>query len=120
MTSWSSRAGKWIALKESTPHPEARAYSSTYEGCEVMQQIEVEEPMDLQTTGVQRDMLFLVRAEGRYTVPTNPWPRNPEMEERDIAGVQKRKPIYTRDEVRVTAGTSTVLICGFLKGTHGE
>ena len=41
-------------------------------------------------------MLFPVRAEGRYAVPTNPWPRNPEMEERDIVGVQKRKPIYKR------------------------
>ena len=84
-------------IEESTPHPEAHAYSSTYEGGEVMQQFEVEEPMDLQTTGVQRDMLFPVRAEGRYTVPTNPWPRNPETEERDTVGV-----------VRVTAGTSMV------------
>ena len=38
--------------EESTPHPEARAYSSTYEGGEVMQQFEVEEPMDLQAAGV--------------------------------------------------------------------
>ena len=61
--------------EESTPHPEARAYSSTYEGGEVMQQFEVEEPMDLQTAGVQRDMLFPVRAKGEFTVPTNPRPR---------------------------------------------
>ena len=39
--------------EESTPHPEACVYSSTYERGEVMQQFEVEEPMDLQTTGVQ-------------------------------------------------------------------
>ena len=32
----------------------------------------------------------------RYTVPTNPWPRNAETEERDTVGLQKRKPIYKR------------------------
>ena len=82
--------------EESTPHPEARVYSSTFEGGEVMQQFEVEEPVDLQTTGVQRDMLIPVRAEGEYSVPTNPWPRDSEREERDTTGVKKRKPVYRR------------------------
>ena len=41
-------------------------------------------------------MLFPVRAEGAFTVPTNPWPRRAETEERDTAGLQKRKPIYKR------------------------
>ena len=41
-------------------------------------------------------MLFPVTAEGRYTVQTNPWPRDTETEERDTAGVQKRKPVHKR------------------------
>ena len=52
--------------------------------------------MELQTAGVQRDMLYPVRAEGDYIVSTNPWPRDPEKEERDTTGVQKRKPVYRR------------------------
>ena len=64
--------------EESTPQPEARAYSSTYEGSKVRQQFEAEEAMDLQTTGEQQDMVFSVRAAGRYSSPTNPWPRVPE------------------------------------------
>ena len=78
--------------EESTPHQEARIYLSILEGGEVMQQFEADEPMELQTTGVQRDMLYPVRAEGDYAVSTNPWPRDPEKEERDVTGVQKRKP----------------------------
>ena len=31
-----------------------------------MQQFEADDPMDLQTTGVQRDMLYPVRTEGVY------------------------------------------------------
>ena len=82
--------------EESTPHPEARVYSSTYDGGEVMQQFEADDPMDLQTTGVQRDVLYPVRTEGVYAVPTNPWPRDPEKKERDTTGVQKRKPYVHR------------------------
>ena len=93
--------------EESTPHPEARAYSSTYEGGEVMQQFEAEGPgaMDLQTTGEQQDMVFPLRAEGRYSSPTNPWPRVPETEERDMC---RRENLPTRDKVQVIAGTSMV------------
>ena len=58
-----------------------------------MQQFEADEPMELDTTGVQRDMLYQVRAEGDYTVPTNPWPRDPEKEERDVTGVQAEKTL---------------------------
>ena len=87
---------KMDCAEESTPHPESRVYSSTLEGGEAMQQFEAEDPMDLQTTGVQRDMLFPVRTEGKYTAPASPWPRDPEREERDTTGVQKRKPVYRR------------------------
>ena len=79
--------------EESTPHPEARFYSSTYDGSEVMQQFEADDPMDVQTTGMQRDMLYPVRTEEVYADPTNPWVRDPEKEERDTASVQKRKTI---------------------------
>ena len=63
-----------------------------------MQQFEADDPMDLQATGVQRDMLYPVRTEGVYTAPapTRPWPRDPEREERGTTGVQKRKPVYRR------------------------
>ena len=66
--------------EESTPRQEARIYSSILEGGEVMQQFEADEPMELHTTGVQRDMLYPVRDEGDYAVPINPWPREPEKE----------------------------------------
>ena len=62
-----------------------------------MQQSEADGPMDLQTTGVQRDMLYPARTEGVYAVPTDPWPGDPEKEEQDTTGVQKRKPyVYRR------------------------
>ena len=38
----------------------------------MMQQFEADDPVDLQTTGVQRDVLYPVRIEGVYAVPTNP------------------------------------------------
>ena len=82
---------KMERAEESTPHQEARIYSSIFEGGEVMQQFEADDPMELQTAGVQRDMLYPVRSEGDHTVLVNPWPRDPEKEERDVAGVQKRK-----------------------------
>ena len=92
--------------EESIPDPEARVYSSTYDGSEVMQQFEADDAMGLQTTGVHRDMLYPVRTEGVYTVPTDPWPRDPEKEERDTTGVQKRKPMSMED--KATAGTNMV------------
>ena len=64
-----------------------------------MQQLEIgnaEDAMDLSTTERQRSMAFPVRSEGEYSSPTNPWPRRPEAEARDMAGVQKRKPTYKR------------------------
>ena len=57
-----------------------------------MQQFEEDDPMELQATGAQHDVSYPVRAEGNFIVPMIPWPRIPEQEERDIAGVQKRKP----------------------------
>ena len=87
---------KMECADESTPHQETRIYSSVLEGGNVMQQFEADDPMELQTTSVQHDMLYPVRAEGRYIVPMIPWPRNPEKEERDVAGVQKRKPYVHR------------------------
>ena len=81
---------------ESTPHQETRIYSSILEGGKVMQQFEEDDPMVSPDNGAQHDVSYPVRAEGDYTVPMNPWPRNPEQEERDIAGVQKRKPYVHR------------------------
>ena len=92
--------------EESTPHQENCIYLSIFEGGEVMQQFEADVPMKLQATGVQRDTLYPVRAEGDYTVPMNPWPRDPEKEERDIAGVQKRKPVYRRQGESSSAASS--------------
>ena len=40
--------------------------------------------MECADDGAQHDVSYPVRAEGEYTVPMNPWPRNPEQEERDI------------------------------------
>ena len=61
-----------------------------------MHQFEADDPMDTLTTEVQHDVQYPVRTEGKYSVPTNPWPRDPEKEERDVAGVQKRKPYVHR------------------------
>ena len=69
-----------------------------HEGGEVMQQFEADDPMDTLTTEVQRDVRYPVRAQGDYSVPTNPWPRDPEKEKRDVAGVQKRKPYVHRGQ----------------------
>ena len=55
-----------------------------------MQQFEEDDSMVLQATGVQHDVLYPVRAEGEYTVPTNPWPRNSEQEERETLHVCRR------------------------------
>ena len=85
--------------EESTPHSEARAYSSAYEGGEVMQKFEIEnakDAMDQSTAEKQRGMVFPVRSEGEHSGVTNPWPRDPEAEARDMAGVHKRKPTYKR------------------------
>ena len=103
--------------EESTPHPEARAYSSTYEGGEVMQQFEVENTegaMDLQTTEKQRATAFPVRSEGKYSSPTNPWPRDPEAE----AQVCKRGNLHTRGKAQAIAGTSMVSPCLQLLQRH--
>ena len=82
---------------ESTPHQETRIYSSILEGGNVMQQFEEDDLMELQAAGAQHNVSYPVRAEGNYVVPMIPWPRIPEKEERDNAGVQKRKPyVYRR------------------------
>ena len=87
---------KMECADESTPHQETRIDSSVLEGGSVMQQFEADDPMESQTTDVQHDRLYPVRAEGKFIVPMIPWPRNPEKEERDVAGVQKRKPYVHR------------------------
>ena len=64
-----------------------------------MQKFEVEntkDVMDQSTAEKQRGIMFPVRSEGEYSSPTNPWPRDPEAEARDMVGVQKRKPTYKR------------------------
>ena len=83
--------------KKVNPDPSERCpASSILEGGKVMQQFEEDDPMGLQATGAQHDVSYPVRSEGRYVVPMIPWPRIPEKEERDIAGVQKRKPYVHR------------------------
>ena len=77
---------------ESTPHEETRIYSSILEGGNVMQEFEESDTMEAQAADVHRDKSYPIRSEGRYVVPTNPWPRGPEKEAREIAGAQKRKP----------------------------
>ena len=69
---------------------------SILEGGKVMQQFEEDDPMGSQATGAQHGVSYPVRSEGHYVVPMIPWPRIPEKEERDIAGVQKRKPYVHR------------------------
>ena len=86
---------------EATPHPNARAHLSTYEGGGVIREFEVEnadENKDQKTLDQkQQDMELLVRSEGAYSCPTNPWPRDLEAEERDMAHLtQKRKIPYKR------------------------
>ena len=67
-------------IEESTPHPEARAYLSAYEGGEVLQDFEIED-----------------KGDEKYSSSTNPWPRDMEAEARETSAViQKRKPTYKR------------------------
>ena len=61
--------------------------------------------MELQTTGMQRDMVYPVRAEGDYAVPTNGWPRDPEKEEREMLQVCRRENLMSIED-KVTVGTS--------------
>ena len=63
---------------ESTPHEESRIYSSILEGGNVMQKFEESDSMEPQAADVHQDRPYPVRSEGRYVVPTNPWPRDPE------------------------------------------
>ena len=79
---------------ESTPHEETRIYSLILEGGNVMQKFEESDSREPQAADEPRDRLYPIRSEGRYAVPSNPWPRDPQKETRNIAGVQKRKP-YT-------------------------
>ena len=52
-------------------------------------------PLELNDVSLAENVV-IVRTQGVYTAPTNPWPRDPEKEERDITGVQERKPVYRR------------------------
>ena len=70
---------------ESIPHEE---------GGNVMQKSEEDRSREPQADDEHPDRSYPIRSEGRYAVPTNPWPRDLQKEARDIAGVQKRKP-YT-------------------------
>ena len=86
---------------ESTPHQDARAYMSAYEGGEVMQDFEMEDADDTatqkDTEKKQKDMGFLLRSEGEFCCPKKTWPRDLEAEAREMALIiQKRKPTYKR------------------------
>ena len=61
-----------------------------------MQKFEENDPMESQATDAHRQVSYPVKSEGKYVVPTNPWPRNSEKEARDVAGVQMRKPYVHR------------------------
>ena len=81
---------------ESTPHEETRIYSSILEGGKVTQKFEEDDSMESQGTDTHQSVSYPIRSEGKHVVPTNPWPRDPEKEARDNAGVQKRKPYVHR------------------------
>ena len=76
-----------------------------------MQQFEVEEPMDLQIAGVQRDMLCPVRSEGRYSSPAvvrRIHGLESQKQKKETRQACRRENLPTRDKVQVTAGTSMV------------
>ena len=79
---------------EATPHPNARAYLSAYEGGGVMQEFEVENADEIKD---QKQQGMEIRSEGAYSCPVNPWPRDLDAEAREMAHLmQKRKPTYKR------------------------
>ena len=92
---------------ESTPHEETRIYSSIYEGGNVMQKFEESNARGSQNADEQRDRPYPVRSEGRYGTPTNPWPRDPEKESRDMTSVQKRKPYTHRRQAHIVSDQVT-------------
>ena len=74
-----------------------------------MKKFEERNSRESQGVDEHRDRLYPIRSEGRYVVPTNPWPRDSEKEMRDIAGVQKRKPYTHRRQLhKGIDGTSMV------------
>ena len=78
---------------ESTPHEETSIYTSVLEGGTLMQSFESDDQQKMQVEEEKsRNQEYPVRASGKYTPVENPWPRNAEKEERDIAGATKRKP----------------------------
>ena len=86
---------------ESTPYPDARAHMSTHERGGVIQDFEIESADDTKDQKAidqkQQDMGILLRSEGAYSCPTNPWPRDLEAEANDMALlIQKRKPMHRR------------------------
>ena len=66
---------------EATPHPIAGAYLSTYDGGGVIQEFEVENADEVKSQKAldkeQMGMDLLLRSEGAYSSPTNPWPMGP-------------------------------------------
>ena len=85
---------------EATPHQNAQAYLSTYEGGGVIQEFETENADEVknQRAKEQLGMEIPLRSVGAYSSPSNPWPRDLEAEARDTVHIA----------ARVTAGTSMV------------
>ena len=74
---------------ESTPHEEARIYSSAYDGGELLTQF------GKPTKNDETDEIP-TRAQGEYANTSNPWPRVEEKELKAVAEMQERKPCSTR------------------------
>ena len=70
---------------ESTPHEEACIYSSAYDGGELLKQFG--EP-----TQIDENEEVPTRAHGEYAKTNNPWPRKEDLESKEVAEMQKRKP----------------------------
>ena len=70
---------------ESTPHEDACVYSSTYDGGELLKQFG-EPAQTLATEQVP------TRSHGVFANTFNPWPRQEELEARDVMEIQKRTP----------------------------
>ena len=70
---------------ESTPHEDACIYSSTYDGGELLKQFG-EPAQTLATENVP------TRSHGKFANTFNPWPRQEELEAKDVMEIQKRTP----------------------------
>ena len=78
---------------ESTPHEEARIYSSAYDGGRLLAEFEETGREMAEGEGIDE---VPTRSQGVYANTHNPWPRDEEKEAKAAAEVHKRKPCPTR------------------------